>query len=203
MKVSSERTKTIHIWCGPRSLSTATMYSFSSRPDTTVLDEPLYGYYLAQHPEAFRPYREEMLSKTNCDGVAVAHDIQSMYDTCEKIVVAKHIIKHICTLDPALFVNENTRHVFLVRNPMEMILSWTDRLEVHQDECSLKNTNLPIMVDLFSTFTRLCGREPVVVDSNLLASHPREVLHQLCSELNIPYCEEQLSWPVGPKPFDG
>ena len=36
----------ICLWSGPRNVSTALMYSFAQRPDTRVVDEPLYGHYL-------------------------------------------------------------------------------------------------------------------------------------------------------------
>ncbi|MGD8481270.1 MAG: sulfotransferase family protein, partial [Gammaproteobacteria bacterium] len=46
--------KRVCMWSGPRNVSTAMMYSFAQRPDTRVLDEPLYGHYLkssgARHP---------------------------------------------------------------------------------------------------------------------------------------------------------
>jgi Sulfotransferase domain len=37
----------VAMWSGPRTISTAMMRSFGSRPDTLVVDEPLYVYYLA------------------------------------------------------------------------------------------------------------------------------------------------------------
>ena len=47
-------TKRVSVWSGPRNVSTALMYSFRARPDTVVVDEPLYGHYLsltdAPHP---------------------------------------------------------------------------------------------------------------------------------------------------------
>ena len=47
-------TQRIHLWSGPRNVSTALMYSFAQRPDTRVVDEPLYAQYLrvsgALHP---------------------------------------------------------------------------------------------------------------------------------------------------------
>ncbi|MGI8649730.1 MAG: sulfotransferase family protein, partial [Rubrobacter sp.] len=33
------------MWSGPRNVSTALMYSFRQRPDTSVVDEPFYGHY--------------------------------------------------------------------------------------------------------------------------------------------------------------
>ena len=36
----------INMWSGPRNVSTAMMYSWRQRADTTVWDEPMYGHYL-------------------------------------------------------------------------------------------------------------------------------------------------------------
>ena len=55
----------IHMWCGPRSLSTGTMYSFAQRPDTQVVDEPLYPYWLNQNPDIYRPYKKELFELLN------------------------------------------------------------------------------------------------------------------------------------------
>ena len=34
------------MWCGPRNISTALMRAWGNRPDTFVVDEPLYAHYL-------------------------------------------------------------------------------------------------------------------------------------------------------------
>ena len=36
----------IAMWSGPRTVSTALMRSWENRPDTAVVDEPLYAFYL-------------------------------------------------------------------------------------------------------------------------------------------------------------
>ncbi len=44
------------VWSGPRNISTALMRAWENRPDTVVVDEPLYAHYLAatgiDHPGA-------------------------------------------------------------------------------------------------------------------------------------------------------
>ena len=44
----------VAMWSGPRNISTAMMRSWENRPDTVVVDEPLYAAYLArtgiEHP---------------------------------------------------------------------------------------------------------------------------------------------------------
>ena len=42
---NSSATK-IMLWSSPRNISTALMYSFAQREDTSVMDEPFYAYYL-------------------------------------------------------------------------------------------------------------------------------------------------------------
>ena len=36
------------VWSGPRNISTALMRSWENRPDTVVVDEPLYAAFLAR-----------------------------------------------------------------------------------------------------------------------------------------------------------
>ncbi|MFL5852979.1 MAG: HAD family hydrolase, partial [Solirubrobacteraceae bacterium] len=36
------------MWSGPRNISTAMMRAWENRPDTVVVDEPLYAAYLAR-----------------------------------------------------------------------------------------------------------------------------------------------------------
>ena len=50
------------MWSGPRTVSTALMRSFGSRADTTVVDEPLYAYYLAR-TGVDHPGRDEVIAK--------------------------------------------------------------------------------------------------------------------------------------------
>ena len=49
------------MWSGPRNISTALMRSFGNRPDTTVVDEPMYAHYLAA-TGLDHPAREAVLS---------------------------------------------------------------------------------------------------------------------------------------------
>ena len=59
----------ICVWSGPRTISTALMYSFRERSDTTVVDEPLYAHYLST-TGIWHPGRDEVLATQNSDGAA-------------------------------------------------------------------------------------------------------------------------------------
>ena len=88
----------IHAWSGPRSLSTATMYSFSSRPDCRIFDEPLYPNYLRYFPELHRPYREEFLSQNTQSGTNMINFINQVVEC--SLVNAKNITKRPWTVSP-------------------------------------------------------------------------------------------------------
>ena len=60
----------LNVWSGPRNVSTALMYSFRQRSDTRVVDEPLYGHYLAA-TGADHPGAEEVLARMDRDGERV------------------------------------------------------------------------------------------------------------------------------------
>jgi hypothetical protein len=82
----------IHLWCGPRSLSIATMYSFAQRSDTVVVDEPLYGSYLKRNPSVYRPYRDDLLTSTEVDPDIVIQTAHSLAVVGQKkIVFMKHL----------------------------------------------------------------------------------------------------------------
>lgn len=192
------------MWCGPRSLSTGTMYSFAQRPDTVVVDEPLYPYWLSNNPSIYRPYKTELFETYSTDGNELLRAAVTRATKERPIVFMKHIIKQVVGIDRSTFYGKNCKHLFLVRDPLEMILSWEVKSSVHQEECSLETMGLPILVDLYASIRKNTGVAPLVVDSNMLKENPRAMLQTLCAALNIPFYEQQLSWPAGPKPdIDG
>lgn len=62
----------IYLLSGPRSFSTALMYSFNQRADTVVIDEPLYPFWLKRIGKLQPHYDEIMLSLQNIDANKIA-----------------------------------------------------------------------------------------------------------------------------------
>ena len=56
----------VAMWSGPRNISTAMMRAFENRPDTVVVDEPLYAAYLAR-TGIDHPVREEVIASQPTD----------------------------------------------------------------------------------------------------------------------------------------
>lgn len=194
----------VHLWACPRSLSTCTMYSFGQRSDTQVFDEPLYGYWLKNNPELFRPYRDQLLSTQGTDGNDIIGSIESKIEPNKKILFLKHMAKQSIGIDRKLFYKKNHKHIFLIRDPLPLILAWERKSEIHQEGCSLETLGFLTMINLFSDIKRNSQCSPIVVDSNILKENPKETLILLCDRLQIPFDEKQLSWEAGPKPhIDG
>ena len=201
----------IHLWCCPRTLSTATMYSFAQRKDTIVFDEPLYSSYLRRYPNQTRPYKEEIFKAQQWNESLFIESLPNKFTTDKTIIVCKHIAKQVSIEElHECYHKYNNRndirveHVFLIRDPLDIINSWSEKISVHGDGCSLESLCFITVVNLFSKLRRLTQRTPLVVDSNILKQYPQEILTQLCDKLSIPFDIAQLSWPAGPKPeIDG
>ena len=117
-----DKIKRICLWSGPRNISTALMYAFAQRKDTKVFDEPLYAFYLKQHPRAkdYHPGAEEILESMENDGDKV---VKMMLENEEKpVLFFKHMTHHLLDLDKT-FMN-NTINIILTRDPEDMLPSF-------------------------------------------------------------------------------
>src|SRR3954451_2151771 len=67
----------VAMWSGPRNISTAMMRSFENRPDTVVVDEPLYAAYLVR-TGIDHPVREEGIASqpTELEAAVAALSVQ-------------------------------------------------------------------------------------------------------------------------------
>lgn len=184
----------INMWSSPRNLSTAMMYSWRQRDDTTVIDEPIYAHYLTVTGRR-HPGDEEVLAAQNHDGEAVVRDVMlGAYDT--PVVFFKQMAKHIVGLDRGFLAQ--FENVLLTRDPHDMLTS----LQVQLPDATIDDTGLPELVDLLDTLIA-AGEEPLVIESMSLLHDPRAVLTELCARLGVAFDEAMLSWSPGPKPEDG
>lgn len=184
----------LSVWSGPRNVSTALMYSFRERPDTEVLDEPLYGHYLTA-TDADHPGAGEVLAAMDRDGERVVREV--ILGPCGKPVrFFKNMAHHLAGLDRA-FLGEIT-NVLLTRDPREMLPSLAEQLP----SPTLRDTGLGEQVEILEAALR-SGNPPVVLDARELLLNPARVLKRACEALGIPFYEGMLSWPRGPKPEDG
>lgn len=184
----------INMWSSPRNLSTAMMYAWRQRADTTVVDEPIYAHYLRVTGRR-HPGDTDVLASQDPDGEAVVRDVMlGRYDT--PVVFFKQMAKHLVGLDRSFL--PKFRNILLTREPHDMLTS----LQVQLPDATIDDTGFPELVEILDALLQ-AGEEPLVVDTKLLLIDPRAVLSRLCERLGLEFDEAMLSWPPGPKPEDG
>ena len=186
--------KRICLWSGPRNVSTALMYAFAQRADTTVVDEPLYGVYLSKthlpHPGA-----QLVVDAMESDGNAVVQAaILGAMDS--DVLFVKSMAHHLIGLDWSFL--DDTINVILTRDPEEMLPSLINQIP----EPILRDTALPSQIQMLE-LVKEKGDVPVVLDAKELLMDPPGVLRQLCDKLELEFDPAMLSWPSSPKPYDG
>lgn len=184
----------LSVWSGPRNVSTALMYAFRQRPDTLVLDEPLYGHYL-KVTRADHPGDDEVLAAMDTDGGRVVREV--LLGPCERPVhFFKNMAHHLTGLDRGFL--DAVSNVLLTRDPAEMLPSLARQITAP----TLRDTGLFQQAEILDHVLR-SGGDPVVLDAREVLLDPRGVLRKACDRLGIPFYEAMLRWPAGPKPEDG
>jgi hypothetical protein len=186
----------IYLLTGPQNLSTTLMYSFNQRPDTTVIDEPFYGIQLKQIGKR-RPFYDEIMLKMECDDADKVHDDIEQKEKIKGNVFVKNMANTV------QYMNENRllkyHHILLICDPAETIVSHIkiDPSITSEDLC------LEHQVKMYDWLKQKTKEDPIVIDCNELRQDSIVVMKQMCRKLNLPFTDEMLSWPAGPKSIDG
>ena len=188
-------TRIINMWAAPRNISTAMMYAWNQRSDTTALDEPMYGHFLLV-TGMDHPMRDEVLAATPTDEQEVL-DIMFRSEPDTPLLFIKNMAHHIKAMDRS-FIDDMDSFI-LTRDPIEMLPSLSRGLARSP---SVADTGYGVQVEILDRILA-SGRAPIVVDSAAVLNDPRATLASLCSALNVPFDEAMLSWPAGAKSVDG
>ncbi len=181
----------INLISGPRNISTALMYSFAQRNDTKVVDEPLYAYYLDQ-TEIDHPGKKEILQSMPKEYADVLADLRNLDQEYEYVFV-KNMAHHLIMEDLSFL--ENWTNVFLIRDPKELIISFSKVIP----NPTIRDIGLKKSYELFT----FLGEKSTVLDSNELLKSPKDILELLCNSLHIPMDLSMLQWDAGARTEDG
>ncbi|MEO1680953.1 MAG: HAD family hydrolase [Pseudomonadota bacterium] len=184
----------IAMWSGPRNLSTALMYSFAQRADTTVTDEPFYAAYLAA-TGADHPMRAEILTAQNQDYATIAAASAAPGPRSHRYL--KLMTHHMIAVADHSFMG-SCRNAFLIRHPARVLASYVAKRE----RPSLQDIGFTEQFALYRT-ARALGQTPIVVDSADIRQNPPAMLASLCAALGLPFDPAMLSWPEGGNLADG
>ncbi len=180
----------VAMWSGPRNLPTAMMRAWEHRPDTVVLDEPLYGHYLAatglDHPMA-----AEIMQALPTDGAEAVARCLAPLPPGVAVSYQKHMSHHLLPdLDRGWL--DHLRHVLLLRHPARVLASYLDK----RNEVVLTDLGLPQQLELVD-------RCALVIDADDFLAAPRPYLEALCAAVGVDFDPAMLSWPAGERDSDG
>jgi hypothetical protein len=182
----------IAMWSGPRTVSTALMRAWENRPDTVVVDEPLYAFYL-DRTGLDHPGRDEVIASQPTDWRAVLDRLTAgPLPPGVTVGYAKHMTHHLLPeVDRAALAP--LRHAHLIRDPRELLASYA-RVRT---EPTLADLGIVQQAEIFEAFGG------PVVDSRDLLAEPAGILGALCAAVDVPFDDRMLSWPAGPRASDG
>ncbi len=185
------------MWSGPRNLSTAMMYSFAQRTDSTVVDEPFYAAYLAatgiQHPIC-----EEIIQSGEVDHEKVARFCVGPNPGEKPLFYQKHMTKHMIPDFDRNWIDQ-VCNIFLIRDPARVIASY----HAKQENLEFSDIGIQEQLELFDRVMQKSGSAPVVIDSADILAAPETMLRALCNAIGIEFQSNMLSWDTGPRAYDG
>ena len=180
-------------WSGPRNISTATMRAWENRPDTEVVEEPLYAWHLA-HTGLDHPGRDLVVAAGDTSWRRVVDSLTRPWPDGPALKYQKHMAQHLVPDLPREWI-ASLRNVLLIRDPAEVVSSYLrSRARVTPDDIGVLQ-QLELLVQL--------GPEVPVIDAADFLGDPEGYLRWLCEYAGVPFSDAMLSWPAGPRPSDG
>jgi hypothetical protein len=184
------------MWSGPRNISTAMMRSWENRPDSMVVDEPLYAHYLAV-TGLDHPGREEVMASGDTDWRRVVAELLGPVPSGVDVFYQKHMTHHLTDDIDRSWIG-SLANVLLIRDPAEVVASYLrSRATVTADDIGL-----PQQVRLYDEL-QAAGSAPLVIESSDFLRDPAGYLRALCAHVGVPFTDAMLSWPTGPRDSDG
>jgi len=186
------------MWSGPRNISTAMMRAWGNRPDTAVVDEPFYAYYLERTGKP-HPGAEEIIAQgeTNWRKI-VTRLTKEPIPGRKRIYFQKQMTHHLLPEVDREWVVDLT-NCFLIRDPREVILSYIKK----NPDPSLEDLGFAQQCEIFDFVRERTDSLPPVVDAKDVLQNPERILRVLCDAMGVDFDKAMLSWPPGLRETDG
>ena len=185
------------MWSGPRNISTALMRAWGNRPDSVVIDEPFYAYFLKatgkKHPGA-----DEVIATGETDWRKVVARLAGPVPSGKGICFQKQMAHHLLPEVDREWLSGVT-NCFLIRDPREVIASYVKK----QEDPTLGDLGFVQQTEIFQWVCGRTGTAPPVIDVRDVLENPKRLLRLLCEAVDIEFSESMLSWPPGLRETDG
>ncbi len=173
------------------------MRAWGNRPDTVVIDEPFYAYYLAatdkQHPGAI-----EIIATGQTDWRNVVAHLTGPIPNGKRIFFQKQMTHHLLPEVDRQWLDGVT-NCFLIRDPGEVITSYLKRRE----DPTAEDLGFVQQAAIFDFVRARTKSIPPVIDAKDVLQNPEHVLRSLCNAVGVEFTEAMLSWPSGLRDTDG
>jgi len=187
----------IAMWSGPRNISTAMMRAWGNRPDTFVVDEPFYAFYLkktgADHPGA-----EEVIAAAETDWRKIVANLTAAIPNGARIFYQKQMTHHLLPEVSRDWLR-NVTNCFLIRDPAEVIASYIKK----NREPTVEDLGFVQQAEIFDFVHRQINSVPPVIDADDVLRDPQRMLRLLCDTVGVDFTKAMLSWPSGRRESDG
>jgi Sulfotransferase domain len=187
----------IAMWSGPRNISTAMMRAWGNRPDTVVVDEPFYAYYLMATGRE-HPGRDEVIAQGETDWRKIISQVTGPVPGGKRIYYQKQMTHHFLPEIDREWLGKVT-NCFLIRDPAEVIVSYLKK----SSEMTLEDIGFEQQAEIFDYVCKQTGAIPPVVDARDVLGNPERVLRLLCEALEVEFIQAMLSWAPGLRETDG
>ena len=184
------------VWSGPRNLSTALMRSWESRPDTVVIDEPLYAHYL-KATGLDHPGRDEVIDAGQTDWREVVAALLGPVPDGARVFYQKHMAHHLLPGIERGWVGGLT-NVLLIRDPREVVASYMRS----RGDVTAEDLGLAQQARLYDELVA-AGPPPPVIDARDFLLHPESHLRAMCRHVGLDFDARMLAWPSGRRDSDG
>jgi hypothetical protein len=187
----------IAMWSGPRNISTAMMRAWGNRADTFVIDEPFYAFYLRTTGKK-HPYADEVIASGETDWRRVIARLTGPIPNGKQVFFQKQMAHHLLPKVDREWLSTVT-NCFLIRNPREVIASYTKKRE----DPTLPELGFMQQAEIFDFVRTRTNSVPPVVDAKDVLENPEGILRLLCDAIGVEFSESMLSWAPGLRETDG
>ena len=187
----------VAMWSGPRNISTAMMRAWGNRPDTCIVDEPFYAFYLKatgkKHPGA-----DEVIATGETDWRKVVTQLTSPLPNGKRIFFQKQMTHHLLPEVDREWLGGVT-NCFLIRDPRDVIVSYIKK----QEDPALEDLGFVQQAEMFDFVREHTNAIPTIVDAKDVLENPERVLRLLCQAVGVEFIRSMLSWSPGLRDTDG
>ena len=178
------------------------MRAWGNRPDTSVVDEPFYAFYLnatgKKHPGA-----DEVIAVGETDWRKVVAQLtgpipESRHKGLSHVFYQKQMTHHLLPEVDREWLGAVT-NCFLIRDPREVIASYLKKRE----DPALEDLGFVQQAEIFDFVRERTNAIPPIVDAKDVLENPERILRLLCEAVGIEFSESMLSWPPGLRETDG